>query len=63
MESISDHDLMSWLLLTSVKHSPGVEMRNPSSPLGIGEHGVVIEKSAHERTLLVYGRTVASGPR
>jgi hypothetical protein len=38
-------------------------MRNPSSPLGIGEHGVVIEKSAHERTLLVYGRTVASGPR
>ena len=43
MRSTSDDGLISLVMLTSVKHSPYVDIRKPSSPLGIGEHKVVIE--------------------
>jgi hypothetical protein len=43
MKSMSDEHMRTWMFLTSVKHSPGVQMRNPSSPWGIHEHGVVAD--------------------
>ncbi len=50
----------SWL--TSVKHAPGVLIRNPSSPWRIDED-LFFKVTAQGRTLLVYCLTVASGPR
>lgn len=49
--------------LTSVKHSPGVVMRNPSSPWKTSALHFKISVDGVVHTSKVYARTVASGPR